>query len=175
MFPYLSGNHKSDYMRAYLLHHYGGGYHDIKHRSIGWENEWTNDNWTQNNNVWIYGRQESYESAIGYPPGSKHIQKQYNKLVTMGWVICRKQTEYTTDLLNLLNKVLDTHRAKLIMYPAINPGGYYSDTPFDSALPNGYPLRWLEMMGEFSHNLMLKYNTHIKFGLSDAEKSKRYK
>ena len=23
-FEYLSGNHKSDYMRAYLLHHYGG-------------------------------------------------------------------------------------------------------------------------------------------------------
>ena len=32
-FEYLSGNHKSDYLRAYLLNYYGGGYHDIKYRS----------------------------------------------------------------------------------------------------------------------------------------------
>jgi len=31
-FELLFGNHKSDYVRAYLLHHYAGGYHDIKHR-----------------------------------------------------------------------------------------------------------------------------------------------
>src|SRR5690606_35753476 len=29
-FPYLSAVHQSDYIRIYLLHHYGGGWHDIK-------------------------------------------------------------------------------------------------------------------------------------------------
>jgi mannosyltransferase OCH1-like enzyme len=39
-FKYLSGIHKSDYLRAYFLYHYGGGYHDIKYREKSWENEW---------------------------------------------------------------------------------------------------------------------------------------
>lgn len=31
---------------------------------------------------------EKYEGAIAYPPGMKHIQKEYHKLGTMGWIIC---------------------------------------------------------------------------------------
>jgi hypothetical protein len=175
MFKYLSGVHKSDYMRGYLLHHYGGGYHDIKYRSIGWENEWDKDNWVYDNNIWIYGRQENKESAIGYRPGMKYIQKEFAKLVTMGWVICKPHTEYTRELLRSMNSKLDEYTDKLIMYPAQNPGGYYAQTPFDNAPPNSYPLRWLEMMGEISHFLMLTYQSHIKFGLPDAEKTRRYK
>lgn len=174
MFPYLSGNHKSDYMRAYLLHHYGGGYHDIKYRLLSWENEWNVDNWTKDDNIWIYGRREHNADAIGYPPGFKKLQEHYNKLVTMGWVICKKKTNYTQDLIIELNNVLDKNKQKLILYPAIYPGGYYSTTPFDEALENDYPLRWLEMMGEHFHNLMIKYNDKIKFGLPDAVK-KKYK
>jgi hypothetical protein len=30
-FEYLSGVHKSDYLRSYLMNFYGGGYSDIKH------------------------------------------------------------------------------------------------------------------------------------------------
>ena len=32
MFDYLAANHKSDYLRAYMLYHYGGAYHDVKWR-----------------------------------------------------------------------------------------------------------------------------------------------
>lgn len=30
-FEFLSAVHKSDYLRSYLLYHYGGGYSDVKH------------------------------------------------------------------------------------------------------------------------------------------------
>lgn len=30
-YSFLSGVHRSDYLRCYLMHHYGGGYSDIKH------------------------------------------------------------------------------------------------------------------------------------------------
>lgn len=30
-FEFLSLIHKSDYLRCYLLYHYGGGYTDVKH------------------------------------------------------------------------------------------------------------------------------------------------
>ena len=40
LFDRLSGVHKSDYFRCYMLHHYGGGYHDVKHRDTGWSGAW---------------------------------------------------------------------------------------------------------------------------------------
>lgn len=95
-FDLLSGVHKSDYMRVYLLHHYGGGYHDIKHREESWKDCW--GDWLFDNNIWIYGRRENNRRAIGYPPNESHIRNKYNKLVTMGWVICKPNTEYTKIL-----------------------------------------------------------------------------
>lgn len=35
-FQYLSPVHKSDYLRAYFMHFYGGGYADIKHIHFNW-------------------------------------------------------------------------------------------------------------------------------------------
>ncbi|MGB0126559.1 MAG: hypothetical protein WBP72_02895, partial [Rhodocyclaceae bacterium] len=35
-FPYLSSTHKADYLRCYLMHHYGGGYTDIKPTAKTW-------------------------------------------------------------------------------------------------------------------------------------------
>jgi LmbE family N-acetylglucosaminyl deacetylase len=173
-FEFLSGVHKSDYLRVYMLHHYGGSYHDIKHRKDSWKYELEKDNWTLDENIWIYGRQEKNENAIGYPPGMKHIQKEYAKLVSMGYVICRKQTKYTEELLNNIEQILNKKYDELKKYPGYNSNGYYSTTPFDLTENNSYPLRWLEILGELSHPLMLKYCEHIKFGLSDAIKS-RYK
>jgi hypothetical protein len=35
-YPLLTPIHKSDYARAYLMHHYGGGYGDVKHYQFDW-------------------------------------------------------------------------------------------------------------------------------------------
>ena len=174
-FKYLSGVHKSDYFRVYMLHHYGGGYHDVKWRDTGWEDEWKKDNWTKNGNIWMYGRRESNENAIAYPPGKKYIQKEYNKLVTMGWIICKKKTKFTEDLINKVDNILTDNYDKLIKFPGVVSSGYYYQNPFDLVKENSYPLRWLEILGEVFHPLMLKYNDKIKFGLKDALKKKGYK
>ena len=173
-FEYLSANHKSDYLRAYMLHYYGGAYHDVKWRIESWKNEWKKANWTKDENIWIYGRKEKNQNAIGYPPGMKHIQKEYNKLVTMCWVICKKNTKYTQELIDKIENILDQKYQKLIKFPGYKSSGYYSSKPFSPAEENNYPLRWLELMGEIFHPLMLKYNSKIKFGLPDTLK-KTYK
>ena len=36
-YEYLSSTHKSDYLRCYLMHLYGGGYADIKYTTVQWE------------------------------------------------------------------------------------------------------------------------------------------
>ena len=35
-YQYLSANHKSDYLRVYFMHHYGGGYSDVKEHRYSW-------------------------------------------------------------------------------------------------------------------------------------------
>jgi LmbE family N-acetylglucosaminyl deacetylase len=174
-FLYLSGVQKSDYIRVYMLHHYGGGYHDIKWRKESWNDEWIKNNWIEDDNIWIYGRRESNENAIAYPPGKQYIQKEYNKLVTMGWIICKKNTKFTSELLNQIENILDNKYEKLKKNPGYKSSGYYPDKPFDLVKENCYPLRWLEILGEVFHPLMLKYNNHIKYGLKDAIKKKGYK
>ena len=172
-FDLLSGNHKSDYMRIYLLHYYGGGYHDIKHREEGWQDCW--GDWLFDDNIWIYGRRENNRKAIGYPPNCRSIvRNHYNELVTMGWVICKPNTKYTSNLLNKIEYVLDKKYTELVSYPGYNSAGYYHKNPFQMAEEYIYPLRWLEVMGEISHPLMLEFTEHIKYGLPDAIKKKRY-
>lgn len=173
-FKYLSGVHKSDYIRCYLLMHYGGGYHDIKFRDSAWTSCWDEDNWLEDKNIWMYGRKEKNMGAIGHPPGEDGIKTMYDKLATMCWIICKPNTPYLIELNNSINSILDKHIDALKQCPGENPGGYYSENPFSMADPNIYPIRWLELLGEIFHPLMLKYTDHIKFGLPDALK-KRYR
>ena len=171
-FELLSGVHKSDYMRAYLLHHYGGGYHDIKHREESWQDCW--GDWLFDDSIWIYGRRENNRGAIGYPPNESHICNHYDKLVTMGWVICKPNTKYTGTLLYKIEDVLDRKYPELVAHPGYNSAGYYHENPFQMVEENNYPLRWLEILGEIFHPLMLEFTEHIKYGIPDAIKKKKY-
>lgn len=171
-FNLLSGVHKSDYMRAYLLNHYGGGYHDIKYRQESWKDCW--GDWLFDDNIWIYGRRENNKRAIGYPPQSSHIREYYDKLVTMGWIICKPNTKYTNILLQKIEDILTKKHLELVLHPGFKSSGYYHENPFQMAEENNYPLRWLEIMGEISHPLMLEFIYNIKYGLPDAIKKKRY-
>jgi hypothetical protein len=171
-FDLLSGVHKSDYMRVYLLHYYGGGYHDIKYREDSWQNCW--GDWLFEDNIWIFGRREKTRKAIGYSPNERHVRNHYDKLVTMGWVICKPNTLFTGKLLHKIEDVLDQKYPKLVAYPGNNSAGYYHENPYQMAEDNNYPLRWLEIMGEISHPLMLEITDHIKYDLPDAIKKKKY-
>ena len=171
-FEYLSGNHKSDYLRSYLLHHYGGGYHDVKYREKSWINEWDT---FKDKKIWIKTRRETQPFYIGYDidnPETKFIQDKFNELGTMGYVICRQKTKYTKELLEKIHSKLDFHYENLKKNPSEKPEGYYADTPFEKVSNVGcsYPLRWLELMGEHYHLLMYKYKEHINFELPDTVK-----
>lgn len=174
-FQYLSGVHKSDYFRCYMLYHYGGGYHDIKSRDISWSLCWNENNWLNNPKIWMFGRREKNKNAIGYPPGMKKVQLKFKQLITMGWIICKPNTPFLTNLLIQIEKKLTTHYPALIKHPATNPAGYYSENPFNDVPDQSYPIRWLEILGELYHPLMLKYGNNIQYGLPDAIKTKNYK
>jgi len=54
-FEHLSAVHKSDYLAAYLLHHYGGGWHDIKRPHGSWRGHFDK---FQNDSLWLLGPRE---------------------------------------------------------------------------------------------------------------------
>ena len=169
VFPYLSGVHKSDYLRTYLLYHYGGMYHDIKFREQSVSTMWSK---FSDPNIWIISRPEKHEGWIGYnveDPKMKQLQKHYAELGTMGWVICRQKTPFLRELLNHIIQKLDKHHDRLILFPSENPVGYYSDRPFELLRPTDtYPIRWLELLGEKYHILMYKYRPHLNLDLPDV-------
>lgn len=54
-FEYLTLTHKSDYLRCYFMHHYGGGYCDIKEITSSWESSFDDMN---DDLIYINGYQE---------------------------------------------------------------------------------------------------------------------
>ena len=161
-FNYLSGVHKSDYLRVYLLYHYGGGYHDIKWREKTWEIEWEK---FMNPNIWLVGRRELKADYIAYDPekDEKWVQNEFNKLITMGWVISRPNNEIMQILLNKINLKLDN---KLNMLK-LKPAPYSRCGIGNGCNEDEYALRWLELLGEIIHPLLLNYTEHIDFTLPD--------
>jgi glycosyltransferase involved in cell wall biosynthesis len=149
-FSYLRNEHKADYIRSYVLYHYGGGYHDIKHRTSSWEDEWEKDNWTLDDNIWIYGRTERHPEWIAYPPGGDDIRPFYASLVSMNYIIAKRHTPFLRELLDRIHEILDEKLDRLRAFPFPH---------------NEYPLRWCEILGEIYHPLMLHYKDHIKHGL----------
>jgi len=162
-FKYLSGNHKSDYLRAYFLYHYGGGYHDIKYREKSWENEW--EKFTDSN-IWIIGRKELSSDCIGYnhEKNEQWVKNKFDKLVTFGWVICRPKNEFLFELFKKINEIMQNKLHLLKTNPALNPRCSKSYN-----CNNNYPIRWLEIMEEISHPLMLNYINHINYTLPDIQ------
>ena len=158
-YPYLSSTHKSDYLRCYLMHHYGGGYSDIKTTSARWEQFF----------VQLEDSQDSF--ALGYTElahGIPHLHGQFGdkvraahkELIGLCAFIFKPNTLLSTEWYEQLNKVLDE---KLVSLKA-NPGKFSLDQ-FGLVLPDGsrsnYPLRWAEILGEILHPLFFEYRQKL--------------
>jgi hypothetical protein len=142
-YKYLSFVHKSDYIRAYMMHVHGGGYVDIKE---------VNDSWVPafNETDWITGYPEIAEWSVGYEPHA-HFWPQ---LIGCGAFICRPRTAFSEEWLTEVHKLLDDKLEDLRKNPShIDP--YRNEG-------TGYPIQWVEMMGKIFHRILPKYFDHVK-------------
>lgn len=169
-FKYLSAVHKSDYLRSYFMHFYGGGYCDIKKIYDDWD--------TYFDALDIY--QDIY--GVGYSPFidchgiqdanfKKFFAKNKEKIIGCSAFIFKKQTPITLDWYLSINSKMDAVFENLKKYPA-----QYNR---DQAVPNGtlaiinelnekyfrddyfYPLLWEELHGNILYPLSFKYNKNI--------------
>lgn len=144
IYQYLSENHKSDYLRCYFMHHFGGGYADIKVYSA-------NNNWAECFNM--INNHPEYE-VIGQAEFAAGTFPEYrsrgilNKLVANGYFIVRPYSNFSTRWWNAVNAKLDEKFEIVKRYPAEFPRD-----GIGSNKTSKYPMRWAEVQGEIFHRI----------------------
>jgi len=148
-YEYLSDVHKSDYLRAYLMHFHGGGYSDVKPLKQSWSEAFK-----------MLSKRDSF-LGLGYREVGKHgvavvddenlykkMTDNYRLLIGCCSFIFKPHTFFTREWLFAVEDVL-SRKYDMLKY---NRGNIMGDN-------EGYPLRWTEIMGNIFHPLCFKYNT----------------
>ncbi|UIJ35540.1 hypothetical protein [Allobranchiibius sp. GilTou73] len=146
-YEFLSLNHRSDYLRAYLLHHHGGGYSDIKPTPRSWAPSF--DLLEQHPESWALGYPELSSSLCAQLPGAygRLVKHHFPLFIGNSAFIYRSHTPMTASWLAALERDLDVAVDEL----RAHPGGMWGRTP-------GYPLRWGQLMADIGQPLQLKYH-----------------
>lgn len=158
-FQFLSETHKADYLRVYLMHHYGGGYTDIKPTFKSWI-------------PFFEAMQHSDKLCAGYTELAPHsvaavggaleltLRENYQSLIGLCSFIFRPGSELTRTWMEQTDALLDAKYAALSQHPAAFP-----QDQFNLLLPDGsaspYPLRWTELLGDIFHPLIYTFRDQV--------------
>lgn len=157
-FPYLSSTHKSDYLRCYLMHHFGGGYTDIKLTTKRWSG-------------FFDLLEASDKLALGYVEvahGIPHVDGEFGdllrrshaELIGLCAFIFRKNTPLTAEWLAQTHRLLDAKLPLLRQHPAQHPMDQ-TGVILPDGKPSLYPLRWAELLGEIFHPLIYRHRADL--------------
>jgi len=147
-YKYLSATQKGDYLKAYFMNFYGGGYTDIKLQTDSWINSF---DILENSDKWVIGYPELDAGCIGYKP-AQHL---WQKLVGNGAYICKPHTPITEEWYTEMMKLMDEKFDKLKEFPA-------EHTRDCAEKSNGkYPIEWCELNGKIFHKVCSKYTDKI--------------
>lgn len=149
-YPYLSLTHKSDYLRAYLLHHHGGGYADLKRPLHNWESTFRE---MERSDLWLAGYPElsfsmvpKYKNSLG-----RDLQRVSNRMIGHGAYIAKKRTPLTEEWLRRQHEVLDENLERLRRHP----GGVRAEVA-------DYPIKWLDLLAGVLSPLVYKYEHRVR-------------
>ena len=158
-YEYLSLTGRSDYLRAYFIYHYGGGYSDIKESLGSWKRGFFILD--SNPNIWLVGTPEKSPKHIGIQEDQelfKNLQTAFRQLPENGAYIGRAGSPLFKEILEEIHRILDINFDLLkgmISCPIRARKGDGS----------GYPLEYTEIGGSIVHKMAYKYRSHIAFGL----------
>jgi hypothetical protein len=140
-YQYLSETQKGDYLKAYFMNFYGGGYSDIKTPTGSWVSFFEKMN---SSDAWICGYKE-IDGGVAYKP-YVHL---WRELIGNGAYICKPNTPLTNEWYSGMLKVMDQHLPELRLHPAKFP----QDCK-EKGL--GYPIEWNELNGRVFHKVIYK-------------------
>lgn len=150
-YQHLSLVHRSDYLRAYLLHHHGGGYTDIKARTSSWVRAF--DETELDRDVWVCGYRELTAQSPVRLSGAlgRDIALHHERLVGNGAFIARSHTPLTAEWVREVDRRMDYYADQLAEFP----GG-------DRGEVVGYPVSWTRLLAGVFQPLQLKYLEHVR-------------
>ncbi len=161
-FEYLSDTHKSDYMRCYLMHHYGGGWADIKHTSADWRPHFAK---LRSSNSLAVGYQEI---ADGIPhikgPLGDELRLNYKENIGLCAFIFKRYSIITYEWSEKLNSKLDSLQSLLRQNPAATPQDQLGMKKPDGSVSK-YPIEWAGILGEIFHPIAYHNRRNIAQGL----------
>lgn len=148
-YEHLSLNHRSDHLRAYLLHHHGGGYSDVKPLREPWGPAFDR---LDASDAWLLGYTEHRFDMVARIPGvlGRDLVRGSTQVFGCGSFVARPRTPFTDELLTEQYRRLDQWAEDL----ARVPGG-------DRGQVEGYVVPWLGLMGSIVGPLCLKYQRHL--------------
>jgi hypothetical protein len=169
-FKYLSAVHQSDYLRAYFLHHYGGGWHDIKATLMNFDRVW---DYFTDQNIFLVGKPEIKDCpARVFDQNGRWMPDFWQELVSaIAWV-GKPNTPFSTDLLKNMEAHLELNFELLKEFPGIHPrekkievrnfiAKFFKTIDFRLKGKNpNYPLQWT-FFGNFFHPLNYSYKNNI--------------
>lgn len=149
-YKYLSLVHKSDYLRCYFMHFYGGGYSDIKGAHYDWNPFFEELN--KNKDKVILGSTEKSHRGIAHVTGKikKDLEHNYLKIISTQAYVCKPKTMFTQEWYTELLHRMDLYHESLQKYPGNERGNNV-----------GYPIPWTNILGDIFHPLCLKYHKYI--------------
>jgi hypothetical protein len=161
-YEYLCAIHRADYLRVYFMHHYGGGYCDIKY---------INKSWLESYQKLI----DSEKMCVGYrevsPLQVARVRSWLYPFILWNWkkllgncaYIFKPNSAMTSLWLHRTEELLNKKYQYLKINPAIIPEEY------KGKLVNGkqsnYPLRWSELLGDIFHPLCLEFSEYLSYEL----------
>lgn len=169
-FIYMSSIHKSDYLRCYLMYHYGGGYSDIKSTSDSWIKCF--DDLQRDTNLYAIGYNcdgipskcdagENYDIEL-----HNNLMLNIKNLIGVGFFIFKKNTSLVNEWWLELNNRLDFFNDELKK----NPAKYDRESKCGAPIPRweggklntNYPIYWNYILGHILYPIYLKHIGHIK-------------
>lgn len=150
-YQFLSNVHKADYLRAYFMHYYGGGYSDVKAQHNSWISSFDK---LENSNAYVLGYHEICHDVVASTNDYEtrlDLLKYWRTLVGTGAFICRPNTRFTSEWYTEMNKRVAESSEELRSHPAVDSRGTNKD----------YPIGWMHILGDIFHPLCLKYHKFI--------------
>ena len=165
-YEYLSFIHRADYLRVYFMHHYGGGYTDIKFIHDSWINSWE---YLMTSEKFGIGYREIGPKGVALIPSIKYINLLINwkKLLGNGAYIFKPNSEFTQEWMKNTNLLLENKLEELRISPSQIPEDFKGK--IIDGKPSTYPLKWSELLGNIFHPLCLKYNQKLLYDLKPPE------
>lgn len=153
-YEHLSVVHRSDYLRAYILHHHGGGYSDIKPPLCSWGPALERLRDSNNPVLGVDIGSPKYASHLPDRLGS-HLRRYYRRVLSGSTIAAKSHTDFTGEWLREVERRLDYYA------PALqeSPGGVWGRDP-------SYPIPWTGIMGDVLQPLSLKYQDVIIYDSS---------